>query len=214
MNFQPVFQCPVKVACVGDSLTYGNGHTDSAYPLVLQGLLGDGWVVENFGAGGRTATEGLSDEVRPDRSYRDTQEYRNSMAMKADIVIICLGTNDIYMCDMDSEAGKQGYINGIKNLMRDYRSNGANRIYLCKPPYATASKIDRIGELILPLVEQIALEQAVETIDLFTPIYRNPNLVDTDKTHLTADGYKTMARAAYQALTGKAADGASMNFLI
>ena len=196
----PTPEKPVKVACVGDSLTYGNGHTDSAYPLVLQELLGEGWIVGNFGAGGRTATEGLSDSVRPDRSYEDTQEYRNSIAMEADIVIICLGTNDIYMSDMDSQEGKDGYINGMKNLIADYRAANAQRVYICKPPYATASKINRIGELIIPLVEQIALECDVEIIDFYTPIRQNTSLIDTDMTHLTANGYKTMAGIVYDVL--------------
>lgn len=56
----------IKVACVGESLTYGAGHTESAYPLVLQSLLGEEYEVKNFGAGGRTATEGVSDAVHTD----------------------------------------------------------------------------------------------------------------------------------------------------
>ncbi|MBR7098202.1 MAG: hypothetical protein IKC59_02210, partial [Clostridia bacterium] len=199
----PIIPLPtgtVKVACVGDSLTYGNGHTDRAYPIVLQSMLGSNYVVRNFGAGGRTATEGLSDEVRPDRSYNLTQEYRDSIAMQADIVIISLGTNDIYMCDMTSDAGKQGYITGMKNLIADYRAANAKTIYIGKPPHGLTGDLTKIDQLILPLVEQIADECGVEMIDFYTPTKTNPSLIDADKTHLTAAGYEMMAEAVYAAI--------------
>src|SRR5436309_1389605 len=46
-----------KVACVGDSITAGAGINDpahNAYPAQLQKLLGDGYLVKNFGVSGRT----------------------------------------------------------------------------------------------------------------------------------------------------------------
>src|SRR6201999_1364973 len=46
---------PIKVACVGDSITQGAGAgPGKSYPDQLQGLLGDKWVVKNYGVGGRT----------------------------------------------------------------------------------------------------------------------------------------------------------------
>lgn len=44
------------VECYGDSLTQGNqDRSGNTYPLFLQGLLGDGYSVKNFGAGGDTS---------------------------------------------------------------------------------------------------------------------------------------------------------------
>lgn len=48
---------PVKVACVGDSLTEGHGSSNNSrysYPAQLQRLLGRGYEVKNFGIGSRT----------------------------------------------------------------------------------------------------------------------------------------------------------------
>lgn len=46
---------PVRVACVGDSITFGTGaDPGKSYPSQLQALLGSGWQVKNFGVGGRT----------------------------------------------------------------------------------------------------------------------------------------------------------------
>lgn len=45
----------IKVACVGDSITYGHGikgWSENNYPAVLQTLLGDEYHVANFGSSG------------------------------------------------------------------------------------------------------------------------------------------------------------------
>ena len=47
----------IRVACVGNSVTYGMGIPDraeKAYPKQLQGMLGDAYEVENFGHSGST----------------------------------------------------------------------------------------------------------------------------------------------------------------
>ena len=47
----------LKIACVGDSLTYGYGATEEiySYPVYLQEMLGYGYAVRNFGVDGVTA---------------------------------------------------------------------------------------------------------------------------------------------------------------
>lgn len=48
---------PVRVACVGNSITYGTGIADRehfSYPVQLQQMLGNGYVVGNFGKPGAT----------------------------------------------------------------------------------------------------------------------------------------------------------------
>ena len=48
---------PIRVACVGNSITYGTGIEDRArdsYPSQLQRMLGDKYVVGNFGKPGAT----------------------------------------------------------------------------------------------------------------------------------------------------------------
>ena len=48
---------PVRVACVGDSITFGAGVAQrevNCYPVVLNKLLGDKYQVKNFGVSGST----------------------------------------------------------------------------------------------------------------------------------------------------------------
>ena len=81
----------VKVACVGNSITYGTGIQDRehfSYPVQLQKMLGDKYLVGNFGKPGATL---LKHGHRP---YMQQEEYRQAMAFKGDIAVIHLGIND------------------------------------------------------------------------------------------------------------------------
>ena len=82
---------PVRVACVGNSITYGFKLPDPArdsYPSQLQRMLGDGYEVGNFGHSGATL---LRHGYRP---YFDMPEYKQAMDFKGDVDVIHLGIND------------------------------------------------------------------------------------------------------------------------
>ena len=81
----------VRVACVGNSITYGTGIANrerDAYPSQLQRLLGKDFVVGNFGKPGATL---LRHGHRP---YFLQTEFRDALQFKADIAVIHLGIND------------------------------------------------------------------------------------------------------------------------
>ena len=81
----------IKVACVGNSVTYGQGIADrehDSYPAQLQRMLGGRYEVRNFGKSGATL---LTHGHRP---YIQQQEYQDALAFAADMVIIHLGLND------------------------------------------------------------------------------------------------------------------------
>jgi len=81
----------VRVACVGDSITFGAGVEDrdkNHYPAVLGGLLGTSFDVRNFGRSGATLSSS------GDLPYRDTDEFKAATAFAPDVVVIKLGTND------------------------------------------------------------------------------------------------------------------------
>ena len=81
----------LKVACVGDSITYGSCIEDRenySYPAQLQNLLGQEYDVRNFGVSGTTLLH------KGNYPYISTEEYRKSLEFNPDIVLIKLGTND------------------------------------------------------------------------------------------------------------------------
>ena len=61
---------PLRVACVGDSITYGHGIRDrehDTYPAILDSLLGDKFDVQNFGVSGTTT---LKNRFTADKKMR------------------------------------------------------------------------------------------------------------------------------------------------
>lgn len=81
----------VKIACVGNSITYGSGiknQFQNSYPGLLSQLLGEGYDVRNFGISGRVLLN------KGDRPYMHEQKFRDLLAFQPDIVTIKLGTND------------------------------------------------------------------------------------------------------------------------
>lgn len=82
---------PLKVACIGNSITYGMTLPErekQSYPSRLQEMLGDGYVVGNFGKSGATL---LRHGHRP---YNEQDEYKAAIEFAGDIVVIHLGIND------------------------------------------------------------------------------------------------------------------------
>lgn len=88
----PLFAIPpIKVACVGNSITYGafiQNRELNCYPAQLQAYLGSGYEVKNFGVSGCTLLS------QGDLPYVKTDTYRQSLDYQPDIVFIKLGTND------------------------------------------------------------------------------------------------------------------------
>ena len=81
----------VRVACIGNSITYGDGVADpgaNSYPSQLQRILGDGWEVRNFGLGGRTLLR------KGDAPYWNEPALAEAKTYAPDVVLIKLGTND------------------------------------------------------------------------------------------------------------------------
>ena len=75
----------IRVACIGNSVTYGYTLEDPAtesYPAVLQRWLGEGYDVENFGHSGATL---LRHGHNP---YDLTPEFARAVRFRADIAVI------------------------------------------------------------------------------------------------------------------------------
>jgi len=83
-------QSPTRVACLGDSITFGAriaDRTNASYPARLAAR-DPGLEVRNFGVGGATLLR------RADRAYTETEAWRTALAWRPDVAIVMLGTND------------------------------------------------------------------------------------------------------------------------
>lgn len=194
---------PVKVACVGNSITYGTGLSDranDAYPVQLQRLLGEGYEVGNFGKPGATL---LRHGHRP---YMKQEEYRQAVAFAADIAVIHLGTNDTDPRNWPNYRDEfvQDYLALIDSLKQQ---NPAMRILVARiapigdrhPRFPSGTKCWH--DAIQPAIEAVARVAHADLIDFHEPLYPYPFLLP-DAIHPNPEGAAILARTVYQAITG------------
>ena len=202
----------IRVACVGDSVTYGFGIPHfkvNSYPAALQKLLGDGYCVNNYGYSGRTAC------LMGDRSYRTETLCTESRSFAPNIVVILLGANDSKPFNWDTEvAGMNVYPEqferDLKELVTIYQelpSHPAVYVATPLPAYADSSGTVRydirpevITDEILPLVKQVAAETGTALIDLY-PVFDGKTDLYSDGLHPTAEGAALLAQTVFDAIT-------------
>ncbi len=192
---------PIKVACIGNSITYGSGIQDrekQAYPYVLGTLLGNEYEVKNFGVSGRTLLK------KGDHPYWNEKAYQNALEFLPDIVIIKLGTNDTkpqnWKYKEDFEKDYSDLIESFTNLP------SKPRVIICKP--VPAFKLmwgindTVIVSQMIPAIEKLAKEKNVEQIDLYTP-FKNSSEFFPDGIHPNAKGAELMANEIYKHIVKK-----------
>ena len=189
----------VRVACIGNSITFGAGirnRSRDSYPSVLARMLGDNYWVKNFGVSARTMLN------KGDHPYMNEPAYKNALAFNPNIVVIKLGTNDSksfnwkYKADFMKDA--QNMINAFKGLPSQ------PKIYLCYPSkaYLTGDGIndDIISKEIIPMIKTLAKKNDLSVIDLHTAMDGMPELFP-DRIHPNEKGAQVMAKAVYQSIS-------------
>lgn len=191
---------PVRVACIGDSITEGAGTNGRSYPIQLQELLGDEWRVGNFGVSGRTVLR------KGDYPYWNEKAYQNALEFKPDVVIIMLGTNDTKPHNWQYEAEFVTDYRGLVKSFLDLESKP--RVFICRPvPVIDQGNFGITEENIqleIPRIDALAKELKIDVIDMHAALKKMPELFP-DRVHPNAAGAGEMAKAAYKALTGRPA---------
>lgn len=157
-----------KIACVGDSITFGYNLSDpstQSYPAVLGVALGKGDTVQNFGVSGATLLKS------GDKPYWDQASFDASTSFAPDVVIIMLGTND---AKPQNWSKKAQFSADYADLISHYRSLGA-LVYVAAPPpvYPPGAydiPPDVVANEVVPLVEALAVQANAPLIDVFTAL--------------------------------------------
>ncbi len=196
-------QDKIKVACVGNSITYGTGVADrevNAYPVKLQGMLGDRYEVANFGKPGATL---LNHGHRP---YTRQQEYKDALAFAGDIVVIHLGINDTDPRNWPNY--RDEFIGDYRALMRSFRKvNPKVRFLLARMTplshrhYRFESGTRDWHAEIQTAIECIAKAEGVQLIDFHEPLYPYHYVLE-DAVHPNAEGAAILAKTVYEGITG------------
>jgi len=190
---------PIKVACVGDSITQGVGaKSGQSYPAQLQALLGDGYKVGNFGVSGRTLLK------QGDFPYWRENKYKAALAMEPAIVIIMLGTNDTKPQNWKFEAE---FAADYRELVKSFQSlKSQPKVFVCRPVPVPGKGNYGINEenvqKEIPRVDALAKELGCGVIDMHASLEKFPEMLP-DRVHPNTAGAGEMAKAAAKAITGK-----------
>ncbi len=194
---------PVRVACVGNSITYGMLVEDrerNCYPAVLGRMLGAGYDVRNFGHSGATL---LNKGHNP---YTKTKEYAEAIAFRPDIVVIHLGINDTDPRNWPNF--RDEFIPDYAALIESFReANPAAKVYICRmTPIPHRHRRFKAGtrdwhHQIQEAIERVAASQRTGLIDLEPVLKDRPELLP-DAVHPNVEGARLLAEEIYRALTG------------
>jgi lysophospholipase L1-like esterase len=190
---------PIKIACVGDSITQGAGaKSGQSYPSQLQALLGDKYKVGNFGVSGRTLLK------KGDFPYWKEKKYQDALAMEPAIVVIMLGTNDTKPQNWKFEAEFDA---DYRELVKSFQAlKSKPKVFVCRPVPVPGTGNYGINEeniqKEIPRVDALAKELGCGVIDMHAALEKFPELLP-DRVHPNTAGAGEMAKAAAKAITGK-----------
>lgn len=178
----PELPAMLRIACVGDSITYGVGasnRTKTAYPAMLQTKLKEkrpdkNFVVLNYGRSRAYAINNAEVDYKyasaQSIAYTASPEYNSSLRSKPNIVLIMLGANDAYTAAQNKDAAKK-YTEALEKLVNTYRGlETSPEVYLllCTDRFDTAQRIKDLKNVIIPAIEQVAKKLECPVIDMFT----------------------------------------------
>ncbi len=207
-----------KVACIGNSITFGHGINDREhfhYPAQLQQYLGDGYEVRNYGVSATTML------LKGDFPYVTTSQYKESLEWQPDIVLIKFGTNDTksknWKYKDDFIADYQAFIDSYRNLPSHPRIILLTPIRCFLPLTDWDIRGDYVEQMVRPMIEELAYKNNLDIINMNNLL---GNTWDAgllpDKLHPSALGAGWMALKVYNHLMtfehGKAVDASAETF--
>ncbi len=194
---------PVKVACIGNSITYGIGvkvPEQDSYPAQLQRLLGDAYEVGRFGKPGATLL------YRAFRPFVEQEEYRQAMQFAGDIAVIHLGVNDT-----DPRAWpnyRDEFVRNYLALIDSFRTVNPRCRFIIARMTPLSHRHHRFESgtrdwhaEIQQAIETVAQISGADLIDFHAPLYPNPQMLP-DAIHPNEEGAGLMAQTVYSAITG------------
>lgn len=191
----------VRIACVGDSITFGAGIKDrpnNSYPAQLQALLGNRFEVRNFGISARTLLK------KGDRPYWREKIYKKALKFNPDFVIIKLGTNDIKPGNWQH---KDEFAADLKALVESFQALPSKPQVLLSNPVPVQKRRwgmteENITQGVMPRVKQVADQMGLAVVDFHEAVPAEAQYF-SDGIHPNAAGAGLMAEEALKALSGK-----------
>ena len=195
---EPEMKEKIKVACIGDSLTYGHSWHNESYPVYLQNQLEEDYIVNNYGINGASITGYGGSWNNPSERYFKKAEYRSCLEFNPDYIFIMLGSNDTANWNSAREIFKRDYYELLDGI---YENNeDVNIILMISPPVLENNGFglapNKIEDYLNPLQRQVADEYGLDTIDVHRAFKEHNNmdsLFRNDGVHLSVEGATLVA---------------------
>ncbi|MBT3241966.1 MAG: sialate O-acetylesterase [Bacteroidetes bacterium] len=200
------YQGKIRVACIGNSVTYGHGIEDreaKSYPAQLQQMLGDRFEVKNFGHSGATLLK------KGHRPYWEQEVFLQAQEYNPHLIVIHLGLNDtdprnwaLYRDDFIADYSE------MIDVFRKGTANPSPKVWICKmTPIFSGHHRFKAGTRdwfwqIQETIEHVAVVNNTGFIDLHTPLYGRIDLFP-DNLHPVEDGAGIIASIVYGELSGQ-----------
>ena len=216
----------IRIACIGDSLTYGTGSSNPSvfsYPVQLQKYLNAAqsetlYTVLNYGKPSAYAINNKEyDFTYPSKNsnaYTESEQYKNSLNCQPDIVIIMLGTNDAYAAAANKNVSEK-YTASLEKIVDTYlalESTSEVILMLCPSRFDNATRLKSVTNIIHPAIRDVAERKEIRLIDAYT--MTNEALADratavrekvfnSDGVHLSDKGYEMLAELIGRTILGE-----------
>jgi lysophospholipase L1-like esterase/pimeloyl-ACP methyl ester carboxylesterase len=195
-------QAQIKIACVGNSITYGariEKREMNSYPAQLQVMLGDGYTVQNFGNSGSTLLK------KGNKPYWKQSEFSKALEFKPDMVFIKLGTNDSKLINRPFHNEFKADYSDLIHSFKEANAGVRVVLLLPIPSFATDSNgiyDPVIKNAIIPMTKEVAFENHTELIDLYQ-LFINHEALLPDKIHPNAEGATIIAKRLFDFIQQK-----------
>ncbi|MBR5780199.1 MAG: hypothetical protein IKY21_06235 [Clostridia bacterium] len=203
----------VRVACVGDSITYGATSTNKnkTYPVFLQEMLGLDYYVFNAGISGYSIVS--TDQF----AYKKSPEFQQAKSFKPDVVLFALGTNDANPTPNQPYKNWENEENDRANKFIQSTNELFNEFKAVKPDVQIImllpSALFKVGndewnadawnanldKYVTPLLKDIANDKKLQIVDLHAWSLENES-VFVDGLHPKDDTYRPFAQFVYESI--------------
>lgn len=191
-----------RIACVGDSITWGFtivNRRKYSYPALLQQRLGDEYEVRNFGYNDAAA------RFDADTPYVKKHVYQDSLEWNPDVVLLMLGSNDTKRRNWDPEIFRHDYTRIVKSYLKlpsKPRVILIAPIQIFQPMHIPVLGLysETMENGVRPAIREIASETGLELVNLANLFTDSKYMMDG--VHPQREGAKMLEEAIFKGVKG------------
>ena len=189
-TIKDVHPVPIRVACVGDSITRGTEYT-----IDLGHKLGNNYLVGNFGIGGATV------DADSGSGYINETAFTVAKDFQPNIVVIMLGTND---ANPTLNESAESFLANYKELVVAFQELDTKpQVWLVEPPpiFMNSGNLNNteLTQKIIPSIRQLSQQMNLPIIDVNSPLLEHQDYF-IDGIHPKVNGARIIAETIYSAI--------------